>query len=83
MTVKEVVELFRSTFPDLEIGELRRVGEWFVFTISNAPKEKVGLLETSIDPFIGYNINTKQWNRLSAPMLGVKRFFGAKPIPFE
>ncbi len=83
MTDKEVVSLFRETFPDLDIGELRRVGEWYVFLISNAPKEKVGLFETAIDPFIGYNIQTKKWDRLSIPMLGVKQFFTSKPIPFE
>ena len=83
MNVAEIISLFRETFPDLEIGELRRVGEWYVFTIENAPKEKVGLFETAIDPFIGYNIQTKKWDRLSPPMLGVKKFFSAKPIPFE
>ena len=83
MTVKNAVSLFREKFPDLEIGQVRRIDEWYVFSIANAPKEKIADREVAFDPYIAYNTKTNVWDSVNPLTFGGHRFFGAKPIPFE
>ena len=83
MTVSKVVSLFRETFPNLAIRELKRVDEWYVFTIANAPKHEHAGMNISFDPFIGYNTRTDEWSSVTPPMLGGRKFLFAKSIPFE
>ena len=83
MGVQKMVSLFRETFPDLVIGELRHVDEWYIFTVANAPKDKSGDIEAALDPYIGYNTQTNRWDSVNPRTIGVGKFFNAKTIPFE
>lgn len=83
MTVTKVVNLFKESFPELEIGELRHISGWYIFTIKNAPKHEVAGMEVSFDPYVGYNTRTNEWESISPRMIGPGKFFGARLIPFE
>lgn len=82
MTIKEVINLFKETFPSLESRELKRVGEWYVFIIINGPKDDFGGLQVPIDPYVGYNTKTNEWDHLTPSILGEERFFKSKSIVF-
>lgn len=83
MSINELHDFFKNVFPDLEVSEYRRIGDWYVFTVSNAQTENIHGADIAIDPYLGYNIKTKEWNRLTPPMVGVDRFFKAKPTQFK
>lgn len=83
MTIKDVVSLFRKKYPDSEIRKLKRIKEWYIFTIGNTPKQKIGEFEFAIDPYIGYNTKTNKFSQVSPPMFGTREFFKAPELPFE
>ena len=83
MTIKDIVSLFKETFPDLEIESLKKIDNRYVFTIANCPKEEVFGLMASVDPYIAYNTQTKTFEQVIPPQLGGVKFFKAPEIAFE